>query len=248
MPRARLVLFLSAWALMATGAYAATPKALLEADIDLDDTASLQRGARTFVSYCLSCHAAAHMRYSRLGEDLRLPEKLVIENLMFTTDKIGATMTVAMRSEDAEQWFGVAPPDLSVIARARGADWIYTFLNSFYLDPKRPTGVNNTLVQGTAMPHVLWELQGWQRAVWGTRTDAQGKKVNFVERFELETPGRLKDADYRKTLRDLVGFLVYMGEPARLVRSRVGVVVMAFLVIFLIVVYLLKREYWKDVR
>ncbi len=156
---------------------------LLNANVDLGDSASLQRGARLFTNYCVSCHSASYMRYNRIAADLGIPEDAMKANMMFTTDKIGDTMNVAMRPADAEQWFGVPPPDLSVIARARGADWLYTFLQTFYLDDKKPTGVNNLAFPDTAMPHVLWKLQGLQRPVFRTETDATGHNTQVLERM-----------------------------------------------------------------
>jgi ubiquinol-cytochrome c reductase cytochrome c1 subunit len=218
--------------------------ALLEANVTLGSKASLQRGARTFVNYCLSCHAAGYMRYHRLVEDLDLSEALVLKNLMFNTDKIGDTMTVAMRPQDAERWFGVAPPDLSVIARSRGADWLYSFLQGFYLDDSRPAGVNNLYFPDTAMPHVLWELQGVQRLV-ESHDEAHGG-VNM--RLEMAAPGTMSPSEYQQVARDLVSFLVYVGEPAKLVRYRVGFWTIAFLIVLLLATYMMKREYWKDVH
>jgi ubiquinol-cytochrome c reductase cytochrome c1 subunit len=219
---------------------------LTKAHIDPEDRGSLQRGARIFVNYCLSCHSASYMRFSRLAQDLHIPEKLVEDNLMFATDKIGSTMAVAMRARDAEAWFSVAPPDLSVIARSRGADWLYSFLISFYLDPSRPNGVNNLIFKDTAMPHVLWELQGWQAPVFQAEKD--GKKAKVIERLVLATPGKLSEAEFRETIRDLVNFLAYIGEPAQLIRRRLGPWVIGFLVVFLGIAYALKREYWKEVH
>ena len=163
---------------------------------------------------------------------------------MFNTDKIGNTMTVAMRPQDAEQWFGVAPPDLSVIARSRGADWLYSYLLGFYLDDSRPVGVNNLYFPDTAMPHVLWELQGLQRLV-----EPHGDGHNdHSTRLEMAIPGDLNPQEYQRVARDLVSFLVYVGEPAKLVRYRVGFWTIAFLVVLLLATYMMKREYWKDVH
>jgi len=234
-------------AVLASGAHAAGEGVMYTVDVDLSDVKSLQRGARTFVNYCLSCHSASYMRYSSIARDLQLPEDLVAENLMFATDKLGDVMQVAMRPEDAAQWFGVAPPDLSVIARARGADWLYTFLLTFYHDPARPTGVNNLAFKDTAMPHVLWELQGLQRLVTGSDDQTHGEGAAGHD-FEPMKQGRLNEQEYHKTVKDLVAFLVYLGEPAKLVRYRVGAWVIIFLVVFLAISYLLKREYWKDVH
>ena len=221
---------------------------LHNANVDLSDRVSLQNGAKLFVNYCVSCHSAAFMRYNRIAADLGIPEELVKSDLMFTTDKIGDTMTVAMQPPDAEQWFGIQPPDLSVIARARGEDWLYSFLQGFYADPSRPTGVNNLYLPGVSMPHVLWELQGIQRPIYHTLADETGKNIKVLERLELATPGKLSEVQYKRAVRDLVSFLVYVGEPAKLVRYRVGAAVMLFLSVLLVVVYLMKREYWKDIH
>ncbi|MSR13090.1 MAG: cytochrome c1 [Gammaproteobacteria bacterium] len=230
--------------------FANTPGApeLLNANVDLSDQAGLQNGAKLFVNYCVSCHSASFMRYNRIAADLGIPEDKVAQSMMFTTDKIGDTMTVAMKREDAETWFGIPPPDLSVIARARGADWIYSFLQGFYIDESRPTGMNNLYLPGAAMPHVLWELQGLKQPVFHTQTDELGKDRQVISHLEQATPGLLTEVDYKKNLRDLVSFLVYLGEPAKLVRYRVGVWVLLFLSVLLVAVYLLKREYWKDVH
>ena len=216
--------------------------------INLGDTNGLQNGAKLFVNYCLSCHSAAYMRYSRLSQDLGIEEDLVASNLMFTSDKIGDTMQVAMKGSDAAAWFGIAPPDLSVIARSRGANWLYSFLTTFYVDESKPTGVNNLQFTDTAMPHVLWELQGLQRPITETETDAHGEAHEKIVGLEPITEGLMSAADYREAVRDLVTFLVYMGEPAKLVRHKMGAWVISFLLVFLICAYLLKREYWKDVH
>ena len=221
--------------------------------VDLSDQKSLQRGARTFVNYCLSCHSAAYMRFNRLGKDLGITESVLKKNLMFGTDKPGDTMTVALRPEDAKRFFGVVPPDLSVVARARGADWLYTYFMTFYRDPSRPTGVNNLAFKDVGMPHVLWELQGWQRAVEVEEKEPNGATVEKISHLELETPPGPKPKayqgeDYDKTVKDLVNFLVYLGEPVKLKRYRIGAWVMLYLFVLLIVVYMLKREFWKDVH
>lgn len=226
---------------------------MLRMDVNLSDQASLQRGARTFVNYCLSCHSAAYMRFNRLGKDLGIAEEVLKSNLMFGTDKPGDTMTVALKPEEAKRLFGVEPPDLSVIARARGADWLYTYFMTFYRDPSRPYGVNNLAFKDVGMPHVLWELQGWQRAVYTEETGSDGVAVKKISHLELETPaGRKPSAyqgeNYEKTVRDLVNFMVYLGEPVKLIRFKIGGWVMLYLFILLIIVYLLKREYWKDVH
>lgn len=216
---------------------------LEHADIDLGDQESLQRGAKIFVNYCLSCHEASYMRYSRTAEDIGIPEDVMKKNMLLATDKIGSTMDIAMRPQDAARWLGVTPPDLSVIARSRGADWIYTFLNSFYLDSSKDTGVNNLLFKDTAMPHVLWELQGWQHAVHSEDESGHGK----ITGFELVSPGSMDEDSYKQATNDLVNYLVYMGEPAKLVRTKIGFLVILFLLVLLVPAYKLKKEYWKDV-
>ncbi len=219
-----------------------------EAHTDLSDVGSLQRGAKYFVSYCMGCHSANFMRFSRLGEDLGLTDKQIINNLMFAQEKVGETMKVSIDMENAEDWFGVAPPDLSVIARSRGTDWLYTYLRTFYVDESKPLGVNNLVFEDVSMPHAFWELQGLQRAVFRTETDEHGKEHQVFDHFELVRPGRLSEKEYDKVVRDLVNFLDYVGEPAKLERKRLGVWVLGFLAVFFVVAYLLKKEYWKDVH
>ena len=219
---------------------------MLHYEADLSNQQSLQRGAKLFVNYCLSCHSAAFMRYNRLGRDLGIPEGVLKSNLMFGTDKTGETMTIAMSPQEGEVWFGVAPPDLSVTARARGASWLYTYFMTFYRDPARPTGVNNLAFKDVAMPHVLWELQGWQRPVYSEAAGAGTMRT--IDHLELESPGLLDQDGYRRAVQDLVNFLVYLGEPIQLKRHAIGGWVMAYLLVLLGVVYLLKREFWKDVH
>jgi ubiquinol-cytochrome c reductase cytochrome c1 subunit len=237
-----------AWALIACLSLASEAATLPEIAVDVHDKASLQRGARLFVNYCLSCHSATYMRFSRLARDLDIPEAVVEKDLMFVGDKIGDTMQVAMNPREAESWFGVTPPDLSVLARARGVDWVYAFLTSFYRDPSRPGGVNNLMLRNTAMPHVLWDLQGWQEPVIEHRPDDSGKPVSMVTGLRLATPGSQSDDEFRASVRDLVGFLAYLSEPAKSERQRVGIGVLLFLAVFLAITYLLKREYWRDVH
>lgn len=205
------------------------------------DRAALQNGARVFVNYCLNCHGLSFVRYNRLTE-LGLTEQQIKDNLMFTAEKVGEPMRVAARASDQKQWFGVAPPDLSVVARARasadgsGADWLYTYLRSFYHDEKRPTGWNNTLFGNVGMPHVLWELQGVQDLNHET------------QKLGLAQSGQMTPAEFDKQIADLVGFLVWAGEPAAGFRKQLGFGVLAFLVILLGVSYALKKEYWSDVK
>lgn len=215
-----------------------------QANVNLRDTESLQRGAKYFTNYCQNCHAASFMRYNRIGRDLGLSDEMLRSNLMFTTDKVGDVMKTALPANEAKSWFGVAPPDLSVIARARGADWLYTYLRGFYVDESRPFGVNNIVFPDVGMPHVLWEMQGWQKPVYAEGQG--GQKV--IERLELVKPGTMSPADYDAAMRDLVNFLAYMGEPAKLERQRIGIWVMVFLAVFFVIAYLLKKEYWKDVH
>lgn len=218
-----------------------------KANIDPTNKESLQRGARLFVNYCLSCHAAGLMRYERIGKDLGIDEKLVSENLMFTGGKIGDLMTVATAPKDAKAYFGTVPPDLSVIARSRGVDWLYTYMRSFYRDDSKIIGVNNLVFPDVGMPHVLWELQGWQEPVITTVKDDEGVKSKAVT-LELVEPGTMAPHEYDRAVRDLVNFLDYMGEPAKYERRELGVKVIMFLVFFLAIAYLMKRDYWKDVH
>ncbi len=236
--------------LLPTMAFAASGGIELQhADNDISDKASLQAGAKLFVNYCMGCHSAQYVRFSRMGKDLGLSDDELKENLMFSTEKVGETMTIAMAPDEAKRWFGVTPPDLSVIARARGVDWLYTYLLTFYLDPSRPWGVNNLVFKDVGMPHVLWEQQGWQKPVYGMVTDDEGKSHQVIKSLELVNPADEAKADqYKKDVRDLVNFLDYMGEPAKLERKSLGWKVMFFLFVFLIFAYLLKKEYWRDIH
>lgn len=211
--------------------------------INLDDKPALQNGARIFVNYCLSCHSASYMRYSRVGQDLGISEELVQENLLFAADKVGDLMKAVMPVADAKLWFGVAPPDLTLIARSRTPEWIYTYMRSFYRDDKSPSGWNNTVFPNVAMPHVLYEWQGHQRALF--KKDEKG--ISRFQGFELERPGTMAKADYDKAMRDLTNFLVYLGEPAKLERRHIGTYVILFLIVLAGLAYLLKKSYWKDV-
>lgn len=228
---------------------ASAGSALQSANNDVANVASLQRGARNFVNYCMACHSARYVRYNRLGADLGLSDAQVIENLMFTGERPSDTMQIAMRPDDAKHWFGTMPPDLSLIARSRGTDYVYTFLKSFYLDPKRPTGVNNLVLPGTAMPHVLWELQGLQQAVYDGESDAEHNAVHKkFKGFELAQKGQLTPQEYDQFVKDTVNFLDYIGEPMQLQRRSLGLRVLGFLFVFFLFAYFLKQEYWKDVK
>jgi ubiquinol-cytochrome c reductase cytochrome c1 subunit len=213
------------------------------ANNNIANTASLQRGAKYFVNYCMGCHSAQYVRYNRLAQDLGMNEEAVIENLMFTGERPFDTMANAMKPEDSARWFGITPPDLSLIARSRGTDYIYTFLRSFYVDPDRPTGVDNIVLPGTAMPHVLWQLQGTQRAVF-----EEHEGVEEFGHFKQVTPGDLSADDYDEVVRDIVNFLDYISEPIKLQRQQLGIRVIGFLLVFLLIAYMLKREIWKDVK
>lgn len=240
-----LLLALSPMAVMA----AAGGAKLDAANNDLSNTASLQRGSKYFVNYCLGCHSLQYVRYNRLAEDLELTEAQVMKNLAFTAEKPTEMMEIAMPADDAKRWFGgVAPPDLSLTARSRGADWIYTYLRSFYIDESRPFGVNNTVLKGASMPHVLAPLQGYRKAVYETETDAQGNKHEVFKGFEQVTEGTLTEEEYDQVVRDITNFLDYVGEPVQLERRSLGIGVLAFLLVFLLFAYFLKREYWKDVH
>ena len=219
---------------------------LLDANVDTSKQNSLQRGARTYFNYCAGCHSLKYMRYNRLARDLGIEESLVKTNLMFATDKIVDPINVSMGSAEAESWFGVTPPDLSVTSRVRGANWLFSFLNGFYLDESRPTGVNNIYYPQTAMPHVLWELQG-HRNLMDNKTN-EGKHSNDSVSFSTIVDGRLSSDEYQSLTRDLVSFLVYVGEPARLVRYKLGFWVIAFLCVLFVFAYLTKKEIWKDVH
>ncbi|MGE0356741.1 MAG: cytochrome c1 [Burkholderiales bacterium] len=208
------------------------------APVNLNDRLSLQRGAQVFVNHCLNCHSASAMRYAKLM-DLGLSESQVREHLVLAGEKVGDAMTTTLDTKDGKAWFGVMPPDLSLVARSRGADWIYTYMRSFYRDPAARTGWNNTVFPNVGMPHVLWEYQGSQ-----AMEAAAGGEARLVK----GSPGRMSTGEYDKYVGDLVNFLVYMGEPARVKRVQIGIVVIFFLAIFFVITVLLKKEYWKDVR
>ena len=215
------------------------------APTDPNDMLSLQAGARTFVNYCLNCHGAQFMRYNRLT-DLGLTEAQILNNLVLTDAKVGDTMKVALSVKDGKAMFGAAPPDLSVIGRARSADWLYTYLRTFYRDPKSPTGWNNAVFPQVAMPHALWTLQG-ERALEIVKLDEHGhEKVEY--NWSQVTPGTMNTVQYNTAVRDLVNFLEYMAEPVAVSRKRIGIVVLFFLGILFIFAYALKKEYWKDVH
>ena len=248
------------------------PVRLDTAHIDPRDLASLQAGARTFVNYCLNCHSAGVMRYSKLL-DLGLSEQQVKDNLLFTAEKTGELMNISMTKKDAKDWFGTVPPDLSVIARARGADWLYAYLRSFYRDPDSPSGWNNMVFERVAMPHVLWTLSGQQvqverrfaseeqaeaagrqqKSVWKVDelgADQAGKDgARYVlKTLETRTAGTLSQIEYDILVRDLVNYMTWMAEPNQVTRKQTGYVVMLALLALLVLTYLLYKEFWKDVH
>lgn len=224
---------------------------LFHVNVDVHNRASLQRGAKLFVNYCLSCHSASFSRYNRVAADLQISEENMRKNLIFTSQRFADTMIVAMTSEEGKAWFGAAPPDLSVRARARGADWIFSYLKSFYLNEKAIRGVDNKMLPGTSMPHVLWELQGWQdlnpdHGHDGTHENGHGAEPKSP--FTMVEPGKLSEEDFDSAMTDLVNFLVYLSEPAQLKRKSIGVGVLFFLAALGIIAYFMKRDYWKDVH
>ena len=220
-----------------------------KANNDIHNEASLQRGAKNFVNYCLGCHTAKYVRYNRMAADIGLSEQQMIDNLMFTGDSPHQTMTNAMNPADAKKWFGVAPPDLSLIARSKGSDYVYTFLRSFYADPTRATGANNLALPGTAMPHVLAPLQGLQRPRFETTTGADGKETQHLAGLDPGAlAGDMPAAAFDSFVRDTVAFLEYISEPHKAKRQALGVWVVLFLLMFTAFAWFLYKEYWKDVK
>lgn len=226
-------------------ALAASGGNLEQAGTDLDDRASLQRGAQAYMNYCAGCHSLKYLRYSRMAEDLGLSEEEVMQNLNFTGAKFGETIGVSMPSAPATDWFGKMPPDLSLIARVRGSDWIYTYLKSFYLDESRPLGWNNTVYPNVSMPNPLWHLQGLQHAEFGK---AEGGADRPVTGLKVTQPGSLDAEGFDRVARDITAFLEYAGEPAALKRQSIGVWVILFLALLTFLAWLLKQEYWRDVE
>ena len=245
-----LFLTVPAGLLISTSATAASGGFALETPrIDTSNKKSLQRGAKAYVNYCMGCHTADYQRYSRLASDLGLSEDDVVNNLIFTTDKsgeidkIGSLMTNSMSADYGRQAFGVVPPNLALTARSRGEDWIYTYLKTFYRDDSRGgVGVNNLVYPGAAMPHVLWEQQGWQKPVY----EGEGDNKTFAG-FEQVTEGTLSTQEYDDLIKDITAFLSYMADPIKHTRHRIGMYVMFFLLLLTVLAYYLKKEYWKDV-
>ncbi|CAB3759467.1 cytochrome c1 [Paraburkholderia humisilvae] len=213
-----------------------------------DNFASLQHGAQIFVNYCMGCHSANLVRFSAL-QQLGISQKEIEQNLMFTTDKIGNTMSIAMRPDDAKAWFGAAPPDLSVISRAHGRDWLYSYLRGFYRDDTRPTGWNNLVYENVSMPNVLWQLQGERTAKFEEETDERtGEKVRTFAGYQQVTPGTMSPVDYDSAVADLVAYLSWMGEPTQKFRQQLGVWVLLFLGLLSFFAWRLNAAYWKDIK
>ncbi|MBL8511746.1 MAG: cytochrome c1 [Betaproteobacteria bacterium] len=234
--------------LAASMAFANTSEVHLDsAKINLQDQASLQRGARNFVNYCLNCHNAAYMRYSALTK-IGLTEEQIKENLMFSSTNIGDTMVSALDPKDAQAWLGSVPPDLTLVARVRGSDWLYTFLRSFYQDDKSPSGWNNEVFPNVAMPHVLHDLQGTQVMTKVGEHKGHDGNMEPTMKLRVERAGTMSKQEYELFVRDLVNYLTYMGEPVRAQRSQLGVWVLFFLTLTFFLSLWLKNEYWKDVR
>ncbi|ASG66555.1 MULTISPECIES: cytochrome c1 [Idiomarina] len=228
--------------------FAAGPTVPLdEAEVDLHDKASLQRGAQLYMNYCLGCHQLQYHRYNRTFEDLGIPQELGEENLQFTGQKAGDRITNNMSTEAASNWFGTAAPDLTNVARVRGADWIYTYLRSFYTDDSRPFGVNNAVFPNVGMPHVLQELQGVPEKTYEERM-IDGKMKDVYVGIKTDGSGRLSESEYDQAALDLTSFLVYMGEPMLLEQRRIGWFVFGFLLIFTLLAWFLKKEFWKDLK
>jgi len=242
--------------------------ALDEAHVNTKDKASLQNGAKLFVNYCLSCHSASYARYNRVAKDLDIPEALLKENLMFTTEKTGDLMTTTMSASDSKRWFGVTPPDLTLVSRVRKPDWVYTYLRAFYADDSSPSGWNNSLFKNVAMPHALYELQGVQRLLSDEEVEAlvahssdadhnsdghhdadENHYANVADaKFELVHPGKLTPKEFDQAMLDLTNFLVYLAEPAQLQREKIGIFTLLFLIILMGLAFLLKKEFWRDVH
>jgi ubiquinol-cytochrome c reductase cytochrome c1 subunit len=215
---------------------------------DVGNLPSVQRGAQAFMSYCSGCHSMKYLRYSRVGQDLNIPEDLLKANLMFTSDKTGDHILSSLKKEDGAKWFGQAPPDLTLETRARGEDWVYSYLRSFYVDPARPLGVNNLVLPGASMPHVLWEQQGWQAKAEHKEGEAADGGHGKASPFQLVQAGTLDEDGYAKYVGDIVNFMAYAAEPGRSARVALGWKALAYLLILLGFAYLLKLEYWKDVH
>lgn len=217
---------------------------LEHASANVHDLGSVQRGAALFVNYCHSCHSAEYMRYQRIARDLQLSEEQIQENLIFGDQEVTDYMKSAMPAE-SEEWFGTVPPDLTLTARSRGPDWIFSFLKGFYLTGE---GWNNTVLPNAAMPNVLWELQGTQRPQMETYTDDSGEEHTRIAQLQVDQPGELTAEEFDAALRDLTAFMIYLAEPAVLEREDLGIWVILFLAVFTFLAWLLYKEYWRDIK
>ncbi len=242
-------LIMSAACFIAVEASAAGGGATLErAHIDRDNVNSLQRGAANFMNYCSGCHSAEYVRFKTIGKDLDLPDEMLVDNLMFNAGKTFEVIQVSMPEKESARWFGKTPPDLSLMARAKGVDYVYNFLKGFYIDEDSPTGVDNVVLAGTSMPHVLWELQGYQSANFSEHHNDDGSVTVSFDGFEQRIAGKMDSEDYDEFVRDTVNFLAYMAEPIRSDRRKLGVWVLMFLIFFFIIARMLKKQIWKDVK
>ncbi|NNF66464.1 MAG: cytochrome c1 [Gammaproteobacteria bacterium] len=221
---------------------------LLTSPNDVGNTESLQRGAKNFVNYCLGCHSAEYVRYNRVASDLDINEADLAQNLMWTAEKAHQTIEVAMPADDAARWFGRTPPDLSLIARSRGVDWLYSYLKTFYVDEDARFGSNNVMLPGLSMPNVLWQLEGDKEAIIEEQVDAEGNKHDSIVGFRQLSAGTLNAEEFDQFVVDLVNFLDYMGEPIKLKRQSLGIRVIAYLLVFFLLALALKKEFWKDVH
>jgi len=250
----KLILTLVAAFGLATGALAAEGGVAWDkAPSNVNDLPSLQNGAKLFVNYCLNCHSASYVRYNRLRE-IGLSEQQIKDNLLFATDKVGETMKAAIDPKEAKEWFGANPPDLSLVARSRsghggtGADYLYTYLRTYYRDPEKATGWNNLVFPSVGMPHVLWELQGEREPVFDKVTAHGHEAKVFTGRWKQVTPGTMTPLEYDQAVGDLVGFMQWMGEPSQHSRIRIGVWVLLFLGVFTVFAWRLNAAYWKDIH
>lgn len=216
---------------------------LQQANFDPENRGSIVQGAKSFVKYCLGCHSIKHIRYQRIAQDFGIDEMKVLTEVAPQGATIYDQMHTAMNAHDSEKWFGIQPPDLSLVSRSRSADWLYTYLKSFYTDKTKPLGTNNLLFKDVGMPNVFWQLQGEQIASY---IEDDGQQV--IEKLVVDVPGTLSEEQFDALINDLVNFLVYVGEPVKMERERLGKYILFFLVMFLVIAYLLKKEYWKDVH
>ncbi|MBT5218289.1 MAG: cytochrome c1 [Woeseia sp.] len=229
--------------LLTCSVFAASTIELDPTENDPDNINSLQRGARNFMNYCSGCHSAKYVRFNTLGKGLQLSEDQLVENLMFNAEKTFETIQASMPMDAAARWFGQPPPDMSLMARARGTDYVFNFMRGFYLDPDSPTGVDNRVLEGTGMPNVLWELQGYQSAVFST--DENG--TQHFDKFEQVTEGTMSAEEFDEFARDTANFLEYISEPVRSTRRVLGVWVLMFLIVFWVIASMLKKQVWKDI-